>query len=47
MIGFCVGARAAFRTLMRLPDTFAAGAMWHPSFLADDEPDSPISRPAA
>ena len=41
VIGFCVGARAAFRTLMRLPDTFAAGAMWHPSFLADDEPDSP------
>ncbi len=41
VIGFCVGARAAFRTLMRLPETFAAGAMWHPSFLADDEPDSP------
>jgi carboxymethylenebutenolidase len=40
-IGFCVGARAAFRTLMRLPDQFAAGALWHPSYLADDEPDSP------
>jgi carboxymethylenebutenolidase len=40
-IGFCVGARAVFRTLMRLPEQFAAGAMWHPSFLADDEPDSP------
>ena len=40
-IGFCVGARAAFRTLMRLPDQFAAGALWHPSFLADDEADSP------
>ena len=40
-IGFCVGARAVFRTLIRLPETFVAGAMWHPSFLADDEPDSP------
>jgi len=41
VLGFCVGARAVFRTLMRLPDRFVAGAMWHPSFLADDEPDSP------
>jgi carboxymethylenebutenolidase len=41
VIGFCVGARAVFRSMMRLPATFAAGAMWHPSFLADDEPDSP------
>jgi carboxymethylenebutenolidase len=40
-IGFCVGARAVFRTLMRLPERFAVGAMWHPSFLADDQPDSP------
>ena len=40
-IGFCLGARAAFRTMMRLPDQFAAGAMWHPSFLVDGEPDSP------
>jgi carboxymethylenebutenolidase len=40
-IGFCVGARAVFRTLMRLPEQFVAGAMWHPSFLADDRPDSP------
>ena len=40
-IGFCLGARAVFRTLMRLPDLVVAGAMWHPSFLADDEPDSP------
>ena len=40
-IGFCLGARAVFRTLVRLPDVVAAGAMWHPSFLADDEPDSP------
>jgi carboxymethylenebutenolidase len=40
-IGFCVGARAVFRTLMRLPERFAVGAMWHHSFLADDQPDSP------
>jgi len=40
-IGFCLGARAVFRTMMRLPGQFAAGAMWHPSFLADDQPDSP------
>lgn len=50
-IGFCVGARAVFRTMMRLPETFVAGAMWHPSFLVDDQPDSPhltaggLSRP--
>jgi carboxymethylenebutenolidase len=40
-IGFCLGARAVFRTLMRLPDRFVVGAMWHPSFLVDGEPDSP------
>jgi carboxymethylenebutenolidase len=40
-IGFCVGARAVFRTLIRLPQRFVVGAMWHPSFLADDGPDSP------
>ena len=40
-IGFCLGARAVFRTMMRLPGQFAAGAMWHPSFLVDGEPDSP------
>ncbi len=40
-IGFCLGARAVFRTMMRLPDQFVAGAMWHPSFLADDDTDSP------
>lgn len=41
MIGFCVGARAAFRSMMRFPERFVAGAMWHPSFLVDDQPDSP------
>jgi carboxymethylenebutenolidase len=41
VIGFCVGARAAFRSMMRLPGRFAAGAMWHPSYLCDDGPDSP------
>ena len=40
-IGFCLGARAVFRTMMRLPEQFIAGAMWHPSFLVDDKPDSP------
>jgi len=40
-IGFCLGARAIYRTLMRLPDRFAVGATWHPSFLADDGNDSP------
>jgi len=40
-IGFCVGARAVFRSIVRLPDRFVAGAMWHPSFLVDDRPDSP------
>lgn len=50
-IGFCLGARAVFRTMMRFPDRFVAGAMWHPSYLVDDEPDSPhlaasgLSRP--
>jgi carboxymethylenebutenolidase len=41
VIGFCVGARAVFRSLMRLPEQFVVGAMWHPSFLADEQPDSP------
>ncbi len=40
-IGFCLGARAIYRTLMRLPDRFACGATWHPSFLVDDTPESP------
>ena len=40
-IGFCLGARAVFRTMMRLPEQFTAGAMWHPSFLVDGESDSP------
>ncbi|NNE72705.1 MAG: hydrolase [Acidimicrobiales bacterium] len=40
-IGFCLGARAVYRMLERRPQQCRAGAMWHPSFLADDEPDSP------
>ncbi len=40
-IGFCLGARAVFRTMMRLPEQFTVGAMWHPSFLVDEAPDSP------
>jgi carboxymethylenebutenolidase len=41
VIGFCLGARAVVRSLLRLPDRVVAGAGWHPSFLADDGPDSP------
>ncbi len=41
VLGFCLGARAVVRTMTRLPDQFIAGATWHPSFLADDLPDSP------
>ncbi len=40
-IGFCLGARAVYRALMRRPERFVVGSMFHPSFLADDEPDSP------
>lgn len=39
--GFCLGARAVFRAMMRQPERFVAGAMSHPSFLVDDQPDSP------
>lgn len=41
VIGFCLGARAVVRSMDRLPERVVAGAGWHPSFLADDEPDSP------
>ncbi len=41
VIGFCLGARAVVRAMTRLPDRVVCGAGWHPSFLADDEPDSP------
>lgn len=40
-IGFCVGARAVFRTMMRQPELFVAGSMWHPSYLCDTEPSAP------
>ncbi len=40
-IGFCLGARAIYRTMMRSPEQFVVGATWHPSFLADDGDDSP------
>ncbi len=39
-IGFCLGARAVYRTMERHPRV-ACGAGWHPSFLVDDESDSP------
>ena len=44
-IGFCLGARAIYRTLMRLPDRFAVGATWHPSLL-HTEPDPPYETAA-
>ncbi len=50
-IGFCLGARAIYRTIMRLPDRFVVGSTWHPSLLVDDTEDSPhltaheLSRP--
>ncbi|MFW2382249.1 MAG: dienelactone hydrolase family protein [Acidimicrobiales bacterium] len=40
-VGFCLGARAVYQSLRRLPDAFVAGAMWHPSFLANDVSGSP------
>ncbi len=41
VLGFCLGARAVFRSMMRMPDRIVAGATWHPSFLVDDGPASP------
>jgi len=41
VLGFCLGARAMCRTMMRLPERVVVGAAWHPSFLVDDQPDSP------
>lgn len=43
-IGFCLGARAVAVALLGQPERYAAGAMWHPSFLADDSPGSPHHR---
>ncbi len=40
-IGFCMGARAVHHTMIRFGAQVPAGAMWHPSFLADDEAGSP------
>lgn len=39
-IGFCLGARAVHRAMVRRPDRFVAGSMFHPSFLTN-EPDPP------
>ena len=44
VIGFCLGARAVVRTMLRLPDRVACGAGWHPSFLVDDDDGSPHRR---
>lgn len=40
-LGFCLGTRAVYRALERNPQRVLAGSCWHPSFMADDEPDSP------
>ena len=40
-LGFCLGTRAVFRAMERNPDRVLAGSCWHPSFMADDKPDSP------
>ena len=37
VLGFCLGARAVCRTMMRLPERAVVGAAWHPSFLVDDQ----------
>lgn len=41
VIGFCLGARAVYRSIERNPERIVAGASWHPSFLVDDGDDSP------
>ncbi len=41
VLGFCLGSRAVYRSMMRMPERVVAGAASHPSFMADDEPDSP------
>jgi len=41
VVGFCLGARAVYRAMERNPGRVTCGAAWHPSFLADDEADSP------
>jgi len=45
VLGFCLGARSMYRTLMRLPDRFVCGATWHPSMLHTD-PDPPYATAA-
>jgi len=40
-VGFCLGTRAVFRAMERNPERVRAGSCWHPSFMADDQPDSP------
>ncbi len=40
-IGFCLGARAVYQAMERSPERVVCGAGWHPSFLADAQPDSP------
>ena len=46
-IGFCLGARAVYRSMQRHPQQVLCGAGWHPSFLVDDGADSPHRTAAA
>ncbi len=40
-VGYCIGARAALRSMAAHPDLFAAGAALHPSFCVTPGDDSP------
>jgi len=40
-IGFCLGARAVYRVIQNAAGRVVAGSCFHPSYLADDAPDSP------
>ena len=39
-VGFCLGGRLVIRAMTTFPDTFAAGAALHPSFIVAEGPDS-------
>jgi carboxymethylenebutenolidase len=39
-VGFCLGGRLVIRAMTTFPDSFAAGAALHPSFIVTEEPDS-------
>jgi carboxymethylenebutenolidase len=41
VVGYCIGARSAIRSMSDHPDVFVAGALLHPSFCVSDGPGSP------